>query len=318
MQPATKKLGEMLVDARLITASQLQDALRHQRIAGGRMGSNLVALGFISEDVLMDFLARKTGVPRMELKDLDVPQAVLRRIPQRLADQLNVLPVALKEPKSLVLAMTDPSDLNAIDSARFASGLNIEPVVASYSTLRAAIADQYRKLAESESRTIEVSGPANLDEALPVPFDIPITFSSDPRSTHPPTRAYSADPFFDKASDPTVSLDPFSLFEPETLSDPLPDSSPLPTGPRLVDLPPAATSTATSGFSGSEIIHERTSGTAPLRRLESYETRILVMGLIRLFQRRGVIGQDELQRLIANLIESGELEDGSRGVGSIF
>ena len=318
MQPETKKIGEMLVDAGLISTAQLQEALRHQRITGGRMGSNLVAMGFISEDLLMDFLAQKTGVPRFDLKNLDIPVNVLQRIPKRLADQLNVLPVSIKEPKSLVLAMTDPSDLNAIDSARFASGLNIEPVVASYSTLRAAIADQYRKLAESESRTIEVSGPANLDEALPVPFDIPITFSSDPRSTHPPTRAYSPDPFFDKASDPTVSLDPFSLFEPEILSDPLPDSSPLPTGPRLVNLPPAATSTATSGFSGSEIIHERTSGTAPLRRLESYETRILVMGLIRLFQRRGVIGQDELQRLIANLIESGELEDGSRGVGSIF
>ena len=319
MQPASKKLGEMLVDARLITASQLQDALRHQRIAGGRMGSNLVALGFISEDVLMDFLARKTGVPRMELKDLDVPQAVLRRIPQRLADQLNVLPVALKEPKSLVLAMTDPSDLNAIDSARFASGLNIEPVVASYSTLRAAIADQYRKLAESENRTIEVSGPASLDEALPVPFDIPVAFSSDPRSTHPPvpTRAYSPDPFFDKPSEQTVTLDPFSMFEPETLSDPLPDGLTT-SGPRLVNLPSAATSTAIGGLGGSEIIHDRTSATAPLRRLDSYETRILVMGLIRLFQRRGVIGQDELQRLIANLIESGEMEDGTHGSGSIY
>jgi hypothetical protein len=47
----------------------------------------------------------------------------------------------------------------------------------------------------------------------------------------------------------------------------------------------------------------------PVRRLEAYQTRTLVLGLIRLFQRRGVIGQDELQYLLMNLIESGELTD---------
>ena len=63
MQAETKKIGELLVEAGLISEAQLQEALRQQRIAGGRMGSNLVALGFVDEEVLMDFLAQKTGVP---------------------------------------------------------------------------------------------------------------------------------------------------------------------------------------------------------------------------------------------------------------
>lgn len=292
----------MLVDGGLITATQLQDALRHQRIAGGRMGSNLVALGFISEDVLMDFLAQKTGVPRMDLKGVDIPAAILRRIPQRLADQLNVLPVAIKEPKSLVLAMADPSDLNAIDSARFASGFNIEPVVASYSALRAVIPDQYRKLAEPEVRTIEVGSSPSFDEALPVPFDLaPPAVDRQPLPSVPqvqPSRAYPADPFFDVLAEPSIPANPFSFFEPE----------PSPTPAKSVEAPTPAPVAVPEG----QIIHQKPSGATTARRLESFETRTLVMGLIRLLQRRGVIGQDELQRLITNLLESGELEE-SRG-----
>ncbi|MCM2249494.1 MAG: hypothetical protein NDI58_02835, partial [Geothrix sp.] len=58
----------------------------------------------------------------------------------------------------------------------------------------------------------------------------------------------------------------------------------------------------------TDLIHSRTIESS-IRRLESYQTRTLVLGLIRLFQRRGIIGQDELQRLLANLIESGEIKD---------
>ncbi len=291
-----KKLGEMLVEAGLINPAQLQEALRHQRIAGGRMGSNLVALGFVSEDVLMDFLAHQTGVPRLDLRSLDVPQQVLQRIPRRLADQLNVLPVALKEPKSLVLAMADPSDLNAIDSARFASGLNIEPVVVSYSALKLAIPEQYRKL-EMPGGPIEV-GTAPPDESLPVPFGLPA--SGDPRSTHPPVAAkYARDPFFDeppvKAEAAPAPANPFSFFasDPaETLDAPLPPA-------RLVADAPL-------------VIHARSAGAQQARRLETFQTRTLVLGLIRMLQRRGILGDDELQRFITNLLEAGELKDDER------
>jgi hypothetical protein len=50
----------------------------------------------------------------------------------------------------------------------------------------------------------------------------------------------------------------------------------------------------------------------PARPLESYQTRALILGLIRLFQRRSIIGPDELQRLLANLVESGEIKDSDR------
>ena len=100
MQQPIKRLGELLVEGGLITPAQLQSAITHQKIARGRLGSNLVALGYISEEVLMDFLSHQTGVPQMDVRNIEVPPQVLKLVPHRLADQFTVLPIATQEPKS--------------------------------------------------------------------------------------------------------------------------------------------------------------------------------------------------------------------------
>jgi hypothetical protein len=289
MQQPNKRLGELLVEGGLVTPAQLQSAITHQKIARGRLGSNLVALGYISEEVLMDFLSHQTGVPQMDVRNIDVPPQVLKLVPHRLADQFTVLPITTKEPKSLVLAMSDPSDLNAIDSARFASGLNIEPVVASHSALRKAISDHYRRLEfPTGSLTVDLRGDADQEEALPVSFYL--TPPSMPAAVPPPSPSmgFPKDPFFDEPKAPTqpVNIDPFGLFDP---------------GIRKTPFPPAP-------VVNPELVLSRTFS-QPVRRLEAYQTRTLVLALIKLFQRRGVIGQDELQYLLNNLIESGELKD---------
>ena len=289
MQQPIKRLGELLVEGGLITPAQLQSAITHQKIARGRLGSNLVALGYISEEVLMDFLSHQTGVPQLDVRTVEVPPQVLKLVPQRLAEQFTVLPITTKEPKSLVLAMSDPSDLNAIDSVRFASGLHIEPVVASHSALRKAISDLYRRLdLPTKALTVEVGQDTGQDEALPVNFSLaplPITVSAPPASVEKP--GFPRDPFWD-GSAPTqpVEVDPFGFFEPSSPAAPAP--APVP---------------ATQDLVQSRMISES------LRRLDSYKTRTLVKGLIRLLQRRGVLSQEELQRLLANLVDSGELKD---------
>jgi len=217
-----------------------------------------------------------------------VPPQVLKLVPHRLADQFTVLPITTKEPKSLVLAMSDPSDLNAIDSARFASGLNIEPVVASHSALRKAISDLYRRLeAPMGALTVDLGTDPGQEEALPVSFSLaPLPV---PTSAPTPPAAFPRDPFFDGPTAPTqpVNIDPFGLFE----------SAPA----RRAPAPPPP-------MANPELVHSRTAPQT-VRRLETYQTRSLVLGLIRLFQRRGIIGQDELQHLLANLIEAGEIKD---------
>lgn len=291
MQQPIKRLGELLVEGGLITPAQLQSAITHQKIARGRLGSNLVALGYISEEVLMDFLSHQTGVPQMDVRNIEVPPQILKLVPHRLADQFTVLPITTQEPKSLVLAMSDPSDLNAIDSARFASGLHIQPVVASHSALRKAISDLYRRLeAPVEALTVELGNDQNQDDALPVTFTLsPLAVPTPPP---PAPTAFPKDPFFDSPAAPTqpVNIDPFGLFDPT-----------VPPRPAPVAVPQVS----------PDLVHSRTMGQT-VRRLETYQTRSLVLGLIRLFQRRGVIGEDELQRLLANLIEAGEIKDDDR------
>ena len=286
MQQPTKRLGELLVEGGLITPAQLQSAITHQKIARGRLGSNLVALGYISEEVLMDFLSHQTGVPQLDVRNIDVAPQVLKLVPHRLAEQFTVLPISTKEPKSLVLAMSDPSDLNAIDSARFASGLNIEPVVASHSALKKTITDLYRRLENTNGAlTVDVGNSMMQDDALPVSFTLdPVNVPPTPAAPKP--AGFPRDPFFGEPSTPTqpVNIDPFGLFE----------NPPAPRTP-----PPVA---------NSNLVHSRTIGDT-VRRLETYQTRTIVLGLVRLFQRRGIIGQDELQRLLANLIEAGEVKD---------
>jgi hypothetical protein len=267
MLPETKKLGVLLIEANLITPIQLQEALRQQRLSGERLGSTLVATGVISEDALMDFLARQTGVPRLDLKNLDIPHAVLQRIPRRLAEQMNILPVGLKEPKSLVLAMADPMDLNAIDSARFASGLTIEPVVASHTALRQAINEHYSRLgAGMAPMPLDVGALPTPSHSLPVPLELMMTpYEPEPRATE--------------------ETSPFSFF-----SEPKAPPAPAPV------IPPV------------EIIHQRSAMAEQVRPLEGYGTRALVLGLVRMLQRRGILGQDELQRFITVLAESRELD----------
>jgi Type II secretion system (T2SS), protein E, N-terminal domain len=285
MQQPNKRLGELLVEGGLITPAQLQSAITHQKIARGRLGSNLVALGYISEEVLMDFLSHQTGVPQLDVRNIEVPVQILKLVPQRLADQFTVLPISTKEPKSLVLAMSDPSDLNAIDSARFASGLHIEPVVASHSALRKAIADLYRRLdTPAGAVTVELGTDSGQGDALPVSFTLAPIHLPTPQPIPQGTESFPPDPFFGRPTAPPVNIDPFGLFDP--------GAPQRPTGPPL----------------NPELVPSRAS-TQTVRRLETYQTRTLVLGLIRLFQRRGIIGQDELQYLLSNLIEAGEIKD---------
>lgn len=290
MQQPIKRLGELLVEGGLITPAQLQSAITHQKIARGRLGSNLVALGYITEEMLMDFLSHQTGVPQVDVRELAVPPEILKLIPHRLAEQFTVLPIATKEPKSLVLAMSDPSDLNAVDSARFASGLTIEPMVASHSALRKAISDLYRNLqSPSPALMVEVGQTQDQDDSLPVHFQLNPMPMPAPAVANARAPEFPPDPFFDDSSSQTqpMGVDPFGFFT-------------APVTPRPPAPPPVV--------APMDLVHSRTLSDT-VRRLETYQTRTLVLGLIRLFQRRSIIGQDELQRLLMNLVESGEIKD---------
>jgi type IV pilus assembly protein PilB len=136
------KLGEILVRESLITAQQLRETLDYQRENGGRLGSNLVKLGFVSDDVVTAVLSRQYGVPSINLELFQIGGEVIKLISEEVASKYSVLPVS-KSGASLTLAMADPTNVFAMDDIKFMTGLNVEPVIASESSIIHAIGKYY-------------------------------------------------------------------------------------------------------------------------------------------------------------------------------
>ncbi|MGC2236765.1 MAG: type IV-A pilus assembly ATPase PilB [Pyrinomonadaceae bacterium] len=144
------KLGEILVRENLITSQQLREALEYQRSSGGRLGSNLVKLGIISDDVITAVLSRQYGVPSINLELFQIEDETIKLISHEVALKYSVLPIS-KVGATLTLAMADPTNVFAMDDIKFMTGLNVEPVIASEASLQIAIGKYY-----SSSKKIDI------------------------------------------------------------------------------------------------------------------------------------------------------------------
>jgi type IV pilus assembly protein PilB len=138
----SSKLGEILVRENLITPQQLREALDYQRVNGGRLGSNLIKLGIISDDVITAVLSRQYGVPSINLDLFHIEPAILKLISQEVALKYTVLPIS-RAGTTLTLAMADPTNVFAIDDIKFMTELTVEPVIASESSIQMAIGKYY-------------------------------------------------------------------------------------------------------------------------------------------------------------------------------
>ncbi|MEJ2696034.1 MAG: type IV-A pilus assembly ATPase PilB [Candidatus Sulfobium sp.] len=136
------KLGQLLTASSIISEEQLKQALNIQKKEGGRLGSNLVRLGFVTEDKLVSFLSRQFGVPAIDLGEYHIDQSVLKLIPTDMAKKYLIMPVA-RVGATLTVAMADPSNVFAIDDIKFMTGYNVEVVVASESGIAGAISRHY-------------------------------------------------------------------------------------------------------------------------------------------------------------------------------
>ena len=138
----SSKLGEILVRENLITPQQLREALDYQRVNGGRLGSNLIKLGIISDDVITAVLSRQYGVPSINLDLFHIEPAILKLISQEVALKYTVLPIS-RVGTTLTLAMADPTNVFAIDDIKFMTELTVEPVISSESSIQMAIGKYY-------------------------------------------------------------------------------------------------------------------------------------------------------------------------------
>src|SRR5690348_14081443 len=138
----SSRLGEILVKDSLITQDQLKQALDYQRKNGGRLGTCLVKLGIVSDDDITAVLSRQYGVPSINLKYYEIDPNVIKLIPQDTAVRYQVIPLS-RVGSVLTIAMTDPTNVFAMDDIKFMTGFNVEPVVASESAIGEAITRFY-------------------------------------------------------------------------------------------------------------------------------------------------------------------------------
>src|ERR1700724_3449126 len=138
----SQRLGDLLVKEKVITPEQLEQATKLQKDSHSRLASALVKLGMLSDEDVTNFLSRQYGVPAINLSYFEIDPAVVKLIPYETAKRYQILPLS-RVGASLTIAMVDPTNVFAMDDIKFMTGFNIEPVVASESSILAGIDKAY-------------------------------------------------------------------------------------------------------------------------------------------------------------------------------
>jgi len=143
MTKRRKQLGEVLLEEGLVTYEQLEEALAEQARTGRALGRVLIDLGFVGEQNLVSALAKQIGLPFVDLGDYPVDPSAASLISDALAKRYSALPIGYEDSK-LVVAMSDPANVFALDDIRTITGLEIKPVVSTRSDIHEAIARFHR------------------------------------------------------------------------------------------------------------------------------------------------------------------------------
>ncbi len=160
------RIGELLLKEKRITPDQLQEALNYQKANGGKLGFNLVKLGFVKDEELTALLSKQYGVPSINLAQFEIDPAVIKLIPAETAQKYQIIPLS-RSGATLTIAMTDPTNVFAMDDIKFMTGYNVEPVVASETAVSDSITRYYalRQGRRGRRRSVDAAAPSALEMA---------------------------------------------------------------------------------------------------------------------------------------------------------
>jgi type IV pilus assembly protein PilB len=176
------QIGQLLIKENLITAEQLEGALKHQRQHGGRLGSILISLGYVQDDDITSLLSKQYGVPSINLAYFEIDAAVIKLIPVETAQKYMVVPLS-RVGSTLTIATVDPTNVFAMDDIKFRTGFNVEPVVASEASICEALEKYYgtphaielkrvyEEIALGEKESIELDLEAGTEDQGPLSID---------------------------------------------------------------------------------------------------------------------------------------------------
>src|SRR6187399_274660 len=136
------RIGELLLKEKRITPAQLQEALNYQKTSGGKLGFNLVKLGFVKDEEITALLSKQYGVPSINLTQFEIDPGIIKLIPSETAHKYQIIPLS-RSGSTLTIAMTDPTNVFAMDDIKFMTGYTVEPVVASEVAITDAVEKYY-------------------------------------------------------------------------------------------------------------------------------------------------------------------------------
>src|SRR5262245_22852134 len=178
------RLGDLLLKEKRITPEQLQEALAQQRQKGGKLGFTLVSMGFVKESEITALLSKQFGVPSIAISQFEIDAAIIKLIPAETAQKYQIIPLS-RSGATLTIAMTDPTNVFAMDDVKFMTGYNVEPVVTSETALMDAL-DKYYPAGNAPTKASASNGgaqAASKESALEVATraldEMPILIAAD-------------------------------------------------------------------------------------------------------------------------------------------
>jgi hypothetical protein len=160
-------LGELLLRAGVITEEQLRTALAEQKKWGGKLGQVLVDLNFLDEGLLVKALSKQLALPRVDFVGLVISPEALRQLDAEFSNKRQVLPISFDESKKqLVVAMSDPGDLDLLDEIEFKTGCRVQVAVAGDRALSRAVRQFYFGETMTSGSVIKEDKPMKMTDPL--------------------------------------------------------------------------------------------------------------------------------------------------------
>ncbi len=176
------RIGELLVRGKVITREQLNDALEKEKTNGSNLVQELVRLGFTTEDELTQFLAGQFGIEKVELDNAEIEDSIFSLVPTHLVQKHQIIPLKLLG-STLTVAMTDPTDLMAVNEIKFITGYGVKVVLASSSEIKKLLEKRFgavsydevlKKLGDNEMEVIHGEEQVDLQELKEATMEAPV------------------------------------------------------------------------------------------------------------------------------------------------
>ncbi len=159
------RIGDLLVQNKIISENQLMEALKQQKSTGRKLGRMLIDLGFVQEKQLLDLLSEQLGIPFIEIEGLEVDSNLISLIPETMARRFRVM-VLRRDLNGLLVGMADPTDIFAYDEVSRVLRQSFNIAVIRESSLLDKLDSAYRRTSEIYSIAQELHGEITENEAF--------------------------------------------------------------------------------------------------------------------------------------------------------